>query len=31
MLSFSGSLSPGYDARRIIAALTAALSRGLFP
>jgi len=31
MLSFSGSLSPGYDARRIIAALMAALSRGLFP
>ena len=31
MLSFSGSLSSGYDARRIIAALTAALSRGLFP
>jgi AcrR family transcriptional regulator len=30
MLSFSGSLSPGYDARRIIAALTAALARGLF-
>jgi len=31
MLSFSGSLSPGYDARRIIAALTAALTRTLFP
>jgi AcrR family transcriptional regulator len=31
MLAFSGSLSPGYDARRIIAALTATLSRGLFP
>jgi len=31
MLSFSGSLSPGYDARRIIAALTATLARGLFP
>jgi AcrR family transcriptional regulator len=31
MLSFSGVLSPGYDARRIIAALMTALSRGLFP
>jgi len=30
MLSFSGVLSEGYDARRIIAALTATLSRGLF-
>ena len=31
MLSFSGSLSPGYDARRIIAALMPVLARGLFP
>jgi len=31
MLSFSGVLSPGYDARRIIAALTTTLARGLFP
>jgi len=31
MLSFSGVLSPGYDARRIIAALTATLARALFP
>ena len=30
MLAFSGMLTPGYDARRIIAALTGALSRDLF-
>ena len=31
MLAFSGKLTPGYDAPRIIAALMEALSRGLFP
>jgi AcrR family transcriptional regulator len=31
MLSFSGVLTPGYDARRIIAATTATLARSLFP
>jgi hypothetical protein len=30
MLAFSGKLVAGYDARRIIAASTEALSRGLF-
>ena len=30
MLAFSGKLMPGYDARRIIEALLAALTRGVF-
>jgi AcrR family transcriptional regulator len=30
MLAFSGMLGPGYDARRIIAALTGSLARDLF-